>query len=274
VAAANDTHETVVAGPYPRSVWDDHFLANWSPDAKSVIFMADLGDGQAIWQVNRDGTGMHKVFTPPLDKNPAPPFSGRGNGLDDGPAFTPDGSRIVFTRCCPVNSGYGLWSIKSDGTGLRLVTTETVGPAVDGPSDNLPQVSPDGRTIAFHLNDNGNRIVTVNIAGGHLRQLTDPAMDAQIPNWSPDGRRIVFQALGNIWAVESDGSDLTQLTFEPDSTPDFAPSYSPDGTKIIFHHASADGQRDLYTMNADGTGIKQFTHTDASERWPQWAPAR
>jgi len=71
------------------------------------------------------------------------------------------------------------------------------------------------------------------------------------------------------------GSDLTQLTFEPDATPDFGASYSPDGTKIIFHHASADGQRDLYTMNADGTGITQLTHTpDASERWPQWAAAR
>jgi Tol biopolymer transport system component len=193
-------------------------------------------------------------------------------------AFTPDSSRIVFTRCCPVNSGYGLWSIRSDGTGLRLLPTETVGPAVDGPSDNLPQVSPDGRTIAFHRDfgslDPENRIVTVNMAGGHLRQPTDPSMDAQIPNWSPDGRRIVFQALGNIWAVSPDGTDLTQLTFEPDSTPSFAPSYSPDGTEIIFHRASASGQRDLYTMNPDGTGVTQLTRTPASERFPQWAPAR
>jgi TolB protein len=225
---------------------------------------------------------MHKIFTPPPDTNPDPPFSGSPNGLDDGPAFTPDGTRIVFTRCCPVSSGYGLWSIKSDGSGLRLVTTETVGAAPRDPSDNLPQVSPDGRTIVFHrnvvicadLSGCGNRIATVNIAGGHLRQLTDPAMDAQVPNWSPDGRRIVFQALGNIWTINTDGSGLTQLTFEPDATPDFGPSYSPDGKKIIFHHASEEGQRDLYTMNADGTGVTQLTRTDSSERWPQWAPAR
>lgn len=86
-ADSNDTNEIVLAGPYPRSVWDDHFIANSSPDGTSAIFMADLGDGQAIWRVNADGTGLRQVFTAPAE-----------TGLDDGPSFTPDGSHIVFTR--------------------------------------------------------------------------------------------------------------------------------------------------------------------------------
>jgi hypothetical protein len=61
-ADPNDTNETTLAGPYPREVFDDHFLANWSPDGRSVIFMADLGGGQAIWQVGADGTGLHEGF--------------------------------------------------------------------------------------------------------------------------------------------------------------------------------------------------------------------
>jgi Tol biopolymer transport system component len=226
--------------------------------------MADLGDGQAIWQVNADGTGRHKVLAAPA-----------GSGLDDGPAFTPDGSRIIFTRCCPQPSGYGLWSIKSDGTDLRIVTTEAVGPNVDGPSDGAPQVSPDGRTIAFgrNLNFCGCYIATVNIAGGDLRGLTDIALNGQIPNWSPDGRRIVFQALGNVWAVNVDGSGLTQLTFDSGSAFSGNPSYSPDGTKIIFGHGPSTGGRDLFTMNPDGTGWREITHTHADERFPHWAPA-
>jgi WD40-like Beta Propeller Repeat len=190
-ADPNDTHETVLAGPYPRSVWDDHFIANWSPDGRKAIFMADLGTGQAIWQVNADGSGLHKVWSPPPD----------GTGIDDGPTFTPDGKSIIFTRCCPQDSGYSLWKINSDGTGLLKVTTEIVPPGVDGPSDNLPQVSPGGMLIAFHRNvvtcadpsDCGNRIVTVNINEGNRVQLTDPALEAQIPNWSPDGKKIVFE---------------------------------------------------------------------------------
>jgi TolB protein len=266
VADATDAEETVVAGPYPRSVWDDHFIANWSPDGRSVVFMADLGTGQAIWQVNADGTGFHRVFAAPPD----------GTGLDDGPAFTPDGAWIVFTRCCPQSSGYGLWRVHPDGTRLRIVTTETVGVHQGdvGASDNLPQVSPDGRTILFHRNSDANRVATVNFAGGRLRELTPGDLDGQIPNWSPNGRRIVFQgstdAGVDVWAVNPDGAGLTNLTNNGVS---LNPSYSPDGTKIVFAQVMDDGTRDLFTMNPDGTGVTQVTHTPSSERWPQWAPS-
>jgi Tol biopolymer transport system component len=176
VAADPDgDHETLIAGPYRRKVWDDHFIANWSPDGKTVIFMAKLGRKQEIWEVNADGTGLHAIWSPPND----------GSGIDDGPAFTPDGRHIIFTRCCPKPSGYGLWRINADGSRLRVVTREVAGgPNVDGPSDNLPQVSPDGRLITFNRNvvtcsdssDCGNRIVTVNIHGGNRVDLTDPSL--------------------------------------------------------------------------------------------------
>jgi hypothetical protein len=142
VSDARENHAHVVAGPYPRSVWDDHFIGNWAPDGRSVIFMADLGTGQAIWRVRTDGTHLHKVFSPPND----------GTGLDDGPAFTPDGRHIIFTRCCPDVSGYALWSITPNGQNLKQVTSEVAPPGVDGPSDNLPQVSPNGLEVAYHRN--------------------------------------------------------------------------------------------------------------------------
>jgi Tol biopolymer transport system component len=274
-ANADDTHEIVVAGPYPRRVWDDHFIANWSPDGKTVIFMADLG-GQAIWQVNADGTELHKVWTPPHD----------GTGIDDGPSFTPDGRRIIFTRCCPRSSGYGLWRINADGTGLVKVTTEITPPGVDGPSDNLPQVSPDGRLIAYHRNvvtcadpsECGNRIVTANIHGGNRRQLTDPSLDAQVPNWSPDSTKIVFTIFPpdgspNIAITNADGSGFRQLTFDSGDTGSVFPSYSPDGTKIIFTRILADGNRDLFTMNPDGSNVQRLTRTAAAERFAHWVPA-
>jgi Tol biopolymer transport system component len=275
-ADPNDTNETVLAGPYPRDAWDDHFIANWSPDGKSVIFMVNQG----IWQVNADGSSLHLVWSPPPD----------GSGLDDGPTFTPDGKYIIFTRCCPQNSGYALWRIDADGTGLLKVTTEITPPGVDGPSDNLPQVSPGGTKIAFHRNvvtcgdpsDCGNRIVTVNINGGNRVQLTDPALEAQIPNWSPDGTKIVFemfpqvngQFTANIATINSDGSGFTQLTFNaPGKGASSNPSWSPDGTKIVFRHCPSTSFCDLFTMNPDGSDVTQITKTAAGEFWPQWAVA-
>jgi Tol biopolymer transport system component len=272
IANADDTNEIVVAGPYPRSVWDDHFIANWSPDGRSVIFMAR----QKIWQVNADGTGLHKVWTPPND----------GSGMDDGPAFTPDGRYIIFTRCCPKPSGYGLWRINADGSHLRVVTREVAGgPNVDAPSDNVPQVSPDGMWIAYHRNvvtcsdpsDCGNRIVTVNIHGGHSVQLTDPALNAQVPNWSPDSTKIVFtlfpeDGTPNIAIIDADGSGFRQLTFDSGDSGSIFPSFSPDGTKIIFSRIFGDN-RDLFTMNADGSNVQRLTRTTAAERFAQWAAA-
>jgi Tol biopolymer transport system component len=262
VADANDTKEKVVAGPYQRAVWDDHFVANWNPNGRSVIFMADLGDGQAIWQVNANGHHLHKVFTAPA-----------GTGLDDGPAFTPDGRHIVFTRCCPHISGYALWEVDEQGRHLRQLTDESVPPGVDGPSDNLPEVSPNGHLIAFHRNRDGNKIALARYPSGGFHELTPPALDGQIPNWSPDSRRIVFQSVtsttANIWAIDVDGTDLTQLTFDTD-TADLTPSYSPDGSKIIYSHVYPSGDRDLFTMNRDGTNQRRLSHRLGNERFPHW----
>lgn len=264
VANADDSAETVVAGPYPRSAWDDHFIANWSPDGRQVVFMADLGDGQAIWRVRADGAHLHKVFTPPA-----------GTFLDDGVAYTPDGRHLVFTRCCPAISGYALWQVRSDGTHLQQLTSEAVPPGVDGPADGVPQVAPDGRSVVFQHDDSaGDTVIAVaQYPSGHFRTLTPPGFDAQIPNWSPDGRQIVFQSSGNVWAVRPDGSDLRQLTFDSGvDTRDVNPSYAPDGSVIVFSRVAGD-QRDVYTMNPDGTGMRQVTRTEAKESFAQWAAA-
>jgi Tol biopolymer transport system component len=273
-ANPDDSNEIVVAGPYPRRVWDDHFIANWAPDGRSVIFMAR----QKIWQVNADGTGLHKVWTPPND----------GTGMDDGPTFTPDGEHIVFTRCCPHPTGYALWMIDADGTSLHRITQEVEPPGVDGPSDNLPQVSPDGKAIVYHRNvvtcsdpsECGNRIVTVTIHGGHRVELTDPALEAQIPYWSPDSTKIVFTifppdgpGIANIAIINADGSGFRQLTFATGERGNVSGSFSPDGSKIIFYRAFANGNRDLFTMDADGSNVQRLTRTAALERWPSWIAA-
>jgi hypothetical protein len=158
-ADPNDTNETVLAGPYPKDAWDDHFIANWSPDGKTVIFMANQG----IWQVNADGSNLHLVWSPPPD----------GSGLDDGPAFTPDGKSIIFTRCCPKDSGYALWRINADGSGFTQLTFNAPG---KGASSD-PSWSPDGTKIIFrHCPSTGFcDLFTMNPDGSDVAQITKTA---------------------------------------------------------------------------------------------------
>lgn len=269
-ANPDDTGEVVLAGPYPRDAWDDHFIANWSPDGTKVVFMVYQG----IWEVNADGSNLHLVWSPPND----------GTGLDDGPSFTPDGTRIVFTRCCPEATGYSLWSINADGTGLRDITSE---PFVngDGPSHNLPQVSPNGKKIVFHrcVPDDSpwgctSQIAVVNMNGSNMRLLTPPSMNAQLANWSPDSKTIVFRfntAEGptGIGTINADGTGLRELTFGTRSYDD-SPAFSPDGTRIMFARApTTGGGFDLFTMRPDGSRVTQVTKTADSDLWAEWAAA-
>jgi Tol biopolymer transport system component len=263
-SSPGDTNERVLAGPYSDHAFDDHFIVNWSPDARRVIFMAN----GRIWEVNSNGEHLHSVFTPPA-----------GSGVDDGPTFTPDGKHIVFTRCCPEGFGYSLWMINADGSGLRDITTEPVVNG-DGPADTTPQVSPKGKRIVFNrcFPDQGCVVATVSIRGGKIKNLTDLALDSQQPNWAPDSKSIVFEmhspnGAPNIALIRANGHDFRQLTFQQNGAT-FDPSFSPNGRRIIFSHYPSLGTLDLFTMRPDGTHRKRVTATrHAYELEPKWATA-
>jgi Tol biopolymer transport system component len=249
-ASARDQDEHVVAGPFPTKAFDDHFVVNWSPDGRWLTFMAY----QAIWIMDANGRHRHRVFTPPA-----------GTGVDDGPAFTADGRRIVFTRCCPSGYGYSLWSIRTGGTGLRNVTREA--PKGDGPADTTPQVSPNGRWIAFNrcFPTGGCAVAKVTIDGAHRRELTPRRLDSEFPHWSPDGRHLVFTYHGpggtsNIATIRADGTHLRRITHSRHGQ-FFDASYAPGGHRLIYSHYPSLGSVDLFTMRLDGTHRHALTHT-------------
>ena len=62
-----------------------------------------------------------------------------------------------------------------------------------------------------------------------------------------------------ICVMNADGSSQVQLTF--DSVPDFTPTWSSDGSQIVFHRAVG-GLEQLFRMNADGTGKMQIVNSD------------
>src|SRR4029077_18471031 len=81
-------------------------------------------------------------------------------------------------------------------------------------------------------------IWTMNGDGSNKQQLTHAPNFSENPNWSPDGKWIVFDSdlaeKGNldVYKMRPDGSQLTQLTNLPSL--DALPAFSPDGKKIAF----------------------------------------
>jgi Tol biopolymer transport system component len=140
--------------------------------------------------------------------------------------------------------------------------------------DRHPTWSPDGKSIAFTTNRDGNwEIYVMKADGSEQTRLTDnPAADSK-PDWSFDGRYILFISNrdGNleIYVMKADGSEQTRLTDNPAQDSD--PAWSPDGKYIAFT-TNRDGNWEIYIMKADGSEQTRLTHHPADDTEPVFSP--
>jgi Tol biopolymer transport system component len=116
-------------------------------------------------------------------------------------------------------------------------------------------------------------LYVTNADGSGQRWLTLGALRST-PDWSPEGRRIVFESLrdgsSEIHVVNPDGSRQRRLT--RNDVRDFAPAWSPDGRKIVFGR-QRDRKPEIYLMNADGSEQRNLTRDAAArDSAPAWSP--
>ena len=111
--------------------------------------------------------------------------------------------------------------------------------------------------IAFQAQtDAGSQIFTVRPNGRGLQQITHMTGDAVAPDWSPDGRLIVFEhdapgECANVAIMNADGTGLIEF---PDPTVcQDDPSFTPDGSRIVFHRFDpATGDDAFWSMDLNG----------------------
>ena len=116
--------------------------------------------------------------------------------------------------------------------------------------------------IAFQADTgSGNQIYTVRPNGQDLRQITHVSGEAKAPDWSPDGRRIVFEhdqdnanVCANIAIMNADGSSLIDLLQPSPNFCEGEPSFTPDGSRIVFERFAIDtGDDAVWSMKVDGS---------------------
>lgn len=129
----------------------------------------------------------------------------------------------------------------------------------------------------------GPDIFTMNPDGSDARQvtaLTDGSF-AEVPEWSADGKQIVFQYLqapdfiGQIWTMNADGTNQHRLYTDNPSYGDYHPSFSPDGKQVVFTRCGPVNCA-IYRLESDGTGLTSLTlfnaNPDTFDVLPRYAP--
>jgi Tol biopolymer transport system component len=263
-------------GTDQQLVYNNSEVGQWSPDGTRIALVTQLGPPQVLLFNVDDGSSVY--FGLPFDLYPDLALFCT--------VWSPDGARLACEGQGQTDPSLtGVYTLRSsDGGDLQRVTSDPTGD--DCPSD----YSPNGkRLVITRANDTTYEIDTVKLDGSGLTRITPEGMEFNFcnGNWSPQGNEIVFSAHvpngdyhSSIWVVHSDGTGLRQLPIagpcggalsDPTTFGCFNPVWSPDGQKIAFGRNQDDGQRDLYTVNADGSGLFQVTHTpDISEFNGDW----
>lgn len=208
-----------------------------------------------------------------------------GAASDQNPAFSPDGSRLVFSR---FDNGYNEGPA---GLFVLHVATGAVQPITpDEDQDNVNLPGSAWNRVTDRIVFASDRVEADDLwqmapDGGALQRITSHsgADWCLEPSWSPDGEWIVFERsvsattadgrIGEIWKVAADGSGVVVLSADS-AWDDRQPNWSPVGNRIVFHRRPRDGDAwSLYSMHADGSDLQPLVDDpDSDDSDASWSP--
>jgi TolB protein len=194
-------------------------------------------------------------------------------GLNASPAFSPDGSTLVYSHA--KENGSDLWAVNAFAS--EPARRITVGRGSDNTS---PTFSPDGRRIAFTSNRAGSVQVYVSDADGTNAEMLMPfnfgdQSYRSDPDWSPDGRLIAFQSqvAGNFQIMTISVRDRTVRGHTSTGVNENA-SFAPDSRHIVFT-SNRSGARQLWVVDVESGRFRQLTKAPGGARHGAWsAPLR
>jgi hypothetical protein len=227
------TLETIPISSFDRRVvfhTQSHIEApNWSRDGRFLIY----NSGGLLYRIPVQGGQPERIPT------------GFARRINNDHGQSPDGTRLVISDATE--------------TGQSLIYTLPIAGGVPtrvtplGPS-YWHGWSPDGRTLAFCAERNGNYdVYTIDVQGGRETRLTTADGLDDGPDYSPDGRSIYFNSMRTgtmqIWRMDADGQNQTQITF--DALHDWFPHPSPDSKWLAYITFGTDVPANKHPANKD-----------------------
>jgi dipeptidyl aminopeptidase/acylaminoacyl peptidase len=235
----------------------------WSPDGQSLLYAGRVGQKSGIVLVRADGGNPRLLAETQGTNAPLP-------GSSETPVWSPDGRRVAF-----VSATAGPET--ADATGDPVVITRYL-------------YKPDASEGLTRFNDNRRlHLFVVDVASGHIEQLTDGVFYEHSVDWSPDGAALVYLTNRDadhdeffnydIYTMKLADRSIRRLTASESN--EYHPRWSPDGRMLAFQ-ATRRGLTDrettmedthVWVMNADGTGRRDLgAAVDNRQGAPLWAP--
>jgi Tol biopolymer transport system component len=138
-----------------------------------------------------------------------------------------------------------------------------------------PAWSPNGTQLAYVRR---GQLYVADSDGRGERRLTT-GRNVSFPAWTPDGKRVLFGDVLDLFSVPVTGGTAKRLTRS--TKPwllNVTPAVSPDGRTIAFGRATDAYNADIFLMNADGTAPRRLTRSQGThdtlgeEMMPTWSP--
>lgn len=221
---------------------------NGASDSPGEMAFASTHEGDAeIYLMKEDGSRVQNLT--------------RDARSDEGPVWSPDGSKILFR-----SERFGpsfLFVMDADGGNWRQLPGTVIS------RDDKYGWSPDGTKVIF---ESGQRIYVIDQDGSNLRTLP---VGFHAPAWSPDGTRIAVTTAryDGLVLINADGSQPTHLVSFEGSAGGRDLAWSPDGRALAF--VRSEGRiPSIWVVNVDGTGLRRLPATpDTVGRIsPAWSP--
>lgn len=228
-----------------------------SPDGKTIAFS---------WKT----TAGSQIYLTPINQF-EPTQLTKGDFNKKWPCWSPGGENVAYIQDKDGNECYDLYTVSTVDGSIRSIIN------FQGSNFRGLEWSPGGCHLAFSSNWKGSfDIYTVQADGLNLRHLTSGSEVDVCPEWSPDGRRLLYASFlqgpepqSKIRIINQDGSELCSIG--PEGARNGGARWSPDGTQIAFS-SNALGICNIGIIDVDTGDISWQTKEDDAVYLPIWSP--
>jgi imidazolonepropionase-like amidohydrolase/Tol biopolymer transport system component len=265
----------------------------FTPDGTGIYFSRDVTPGNTFQYAQNSNDALFAIERYDLKTGERSTVAG-GPGGAVRPQPSPDGRYLAYVKRERAKSKLYVKDLRSGEErkiydALDQDMQETW--AVHGVYPNMDW-TPDSRQLIFwaggkihRIGPDGSGHAEIPFQVADSRDVIDPprpqvnvysdTFTTKMPRFaalSPDGRRVLFESLGRLYVKDASGNAAPRLLTPQDADFQLFPSWSRDGSRIVFVSWNDQRLGEIRTVGADGSGLRTISQTPGHYRRPRFSP--